>query len=147
MTEIKEFTLPDGKIIQLIYIQNKNNKFVARSPHIPLGKIKIDELFFEFLYEEQVAIIYHELWHFNNNLKYEIKMLIKKPWLLFYEKPIYYTQEFNADLNALEKTNKTDTLSMLIRLKNMIIKGILPLSHEKTHPPIDERIKKIEEHP
>ncbi len=58
-------------------------------------------------------------------------------------KPILHAQEFNADMHALKMTNKRDMLSMLKRLKKMIKMERLPVSHEKTHPQINERIRKI----
>jgi len=149
MSKIIEFKLPDGKVINLKYIKNNRKGFVARSPSIPLGRIKVDSLFFKFTHGEQVSIIYHELWHYRKNFVFDIKYRMKKPWLLLLPgniKKIMHQQEFEADLNALKMTNKKDTLSMLKRLKKMIEKGVIPRSHEKTHPLIDERIKRVKEY-
>lgn len=67
-------------------------------------------------------------------------------WLLFFiNKPILHEQEFRADLNSFKNTNKKDTLNMLKMLEKMIKSGILPRKHEKTHPLIEERIKRIKE--
>ena len=56
-----------------------------------------------------------------------------------------HAQEFEADLNAFKMTNKNDTLNMLLKLKGLVDRGIVPKSHEKTHPKIEERIKRIKE--
>jgi hypothetical protein len=144
--EFIDFELPTKERIILKSYKNPKKKFVASASGLGffnITKIRVNKLFFEFPYNEQVSIIYHELWHYRNNLIFELKYLIKKPWLIFYSKPIYHNQEFNADLNALKMTNKKDTLNMLKKLKEMINKGILPKSHGKTHPSIDERIKRI----
>lgn len=151
MKNIVKFKFPNGEAIKIKYLQNKKKKFVARAPSLnfySLRKILIDELFFKFPYNEQVSIMYHELWHYNENWKFELYYRTKKPWLwlcFFINKPIQHAQEFNADLYALKMTNKKDTLAMLKRLEGMIKEGILPKSHEKTHPPIKERIKIIKE--
>lgn len=144
--EIIFFELLDGKKIPIKFIKNKKKKFIAQSPPF-FGKIMVDELFFnEFSESQRISIIYHELWHKENNLKFELKYRTKKPWLwllFFINKPIYHAQELEADLHALKMTNEKDTLNMLIRLKEMIKKGIIKKNHERTHPPIDERIKRI----
>jgi hypothetical protein len=145
--EILNFKLPSGEIIKIQRIRNNRGNFVARCPPFfilfNIGNIQIGNLFFEFSRREQIAIIYHELWHKNNNFKYTYKTLIKKPWLIFYIKPLLDDLEFNADLYALKMTNKKSIVGVLIKLKKMIEKGIIYSSHEKTHPSIDERIKRI----
>lgn len=151
LMEIFNFKLPNGEILKLQWVKNNKDKFIAKCPPLlilfNIGNIQIDDLFSEFTYEEQVAIIYHELWHYHNNLKFEIKFRTKKPWLwllFFINKPIYYEQEFNADMHALDKTNKKDILNVLKKVEKMIKEEIISKSHEKTHPPIEERIKRIE---
>lgn len=146
--DIRDFKLPSGEIIPLKLILFKKLKNVATSPislgFIKFGNINVSELFYEkFNYPEQVVIIYHELWHKDNNLKHEFYMLKRNPFLLFYHKPILHSQEFNADLYAKQKTNKKDTLNMLNILKGLINDGILSQKHEESHPPIKERIKRI----
>ncbi len=79
-----DFRLPNGKIIKLNYIEDNKKKFVARAPSPnfwSLRKISVDELFFEFPYGEQVSIMYHELWHYYNNSKFEFNYRTKRPWL------------------------------------------------------------------
>lgn len=145
---IVDFKLPNKEIIKLKYIKNRKRKFIAQAPYYKIGRIKVDELFFEFPYSIQVAIIYHELWHYNNNLKFEIKYRSKKPWLwlfFFICKPIYHLQEFEADLHGFQMTSKKDMLDVLENLEKLIQKGVISKSHEKTHPLIEERIKRIRE--
>ncbi len=150
MRKIIDFKFPNGEIIKVNYLRNQKKKFVAKAPSPNFWGIRrtsIDELFFEFTYREQISIMYHELWHYHNNSKFEIKYRTNRLWLwlfFFINKPILHAQEFNADLYALKMTNKKDTLSMLKKLEKMIKAGILPPSHEKTHPSIEERIKIIQ---
>lgn len=149
MKDIRKFKLPSGEIVQLRFIPFKKLKNIAVSPidlgFIKIGKIKVSELFYNrFKYPEQVSIIYHEIWHRENNLKHELKMIKKKPWLLFYIKPILHSQEYKADLYARKKTNKKDTISMLKIIEKLIIQKILPEKHEGTHPKIKDRINAIE---
>ena len=139
--------MPDGSILNLTRILKPKKMFVAQSPALwglfGLENIKISLLFDEFSYNEKVAILYHELWHRKNNEWTEIKMYIK-PWLIFYHKPIYYCQEFSADIQGAKLGGKKNMLSVLKKLKNMIKQKKIDPSHKNTHPPIDERIKRIE---
>ena len=65
--ENRKFKLPEGKIIQLNYLPIK--KFIANIPPF-FGNIKIDKLFYGFDRKEKTSIIYHELWHRENNTKW-----------------------------------------------------------------------------
>ncbi len=144
--EILNFKLSNKELIKVQIIRDNRNKFVARCPLffilLKIGNIQIDDLFFKFSHKEQTAIIYHELWHKDNNLNEIKRMLSKKLWLVFYERPIYYSQEYKADIQGAKLGGKKNMLSTLKKLKGMIRKGILK-GHEKNHPPIDERIKRI----
>lgn len=141
------FIMPDGSKINLTKRLKPKNKFVAQSPGLGglfgLKNIEISPLFDHFNYGEKVAIIHHELWHRKNNELVELKMYLKKPWCIFYRKPVYHHQEFQADLNGANFGGKKHMLSVLRKLKKMIENGSIPSSHKKTHPPIDERIRKI----
>jgi hypothetical protein len=141
--ELIDFQLPNKEIVKLKFIKNKKKKFVSSSHPIPIGKISVDELFFEFEQKQQIAIIYHELWHYHNNLKFEIT----HPWLLilfFIGKPISWKQEFNTDINGAFNTDKATMVSVLEKLKDFIKKGLIVENNKKTHPPIDERINRIQ---
>jgi hypothetical protein len=145
--ELIDFPILNEELIKLKFIKNKKKKFVACSPIIPLGRIKVDELFFNFEPKQQIAIIYHELWHYHNNLKFEIIYRIKHPWLLFLffiNKPILWEQEFNADINGTFNTDKDTMIFVLKKLDNFLEEGLIISNHEKTHPPIKERIKRIQ---
>jgi len=142
------FEIGGGVKIPLKFIKNKKRKFIAQCPPF-FGKIKVDELFFdEFNELQRKTIIYHELWHKKNNLKFELKYRNKRPWLwllFFINKPILHAQEFEADLNAFNMTSRKNTLEVLQKLKDLVDNRVIPKSHEKTHPKIEDRIKQIKE--
>lgn len=71
-------------------------------------------------------------------------MIKKNFWLLFYCKPIYISHEFKADMYSKKMMGKKYTLEVLKILKRFLNKKILSPKHEKDHPPIEERIRRIE---
>jgi len=145
-----KFKLLDGQIIFLTKINNPRKAFVAQSPPLNgffgLVKIRITDLFEQFTYKERAAIIYHELWHRKNNEKFEMKIILKRPLLLFFPQKIRRLQEYEADMWGARKAGFKNMHSVLVKLKKLIKNGTLEPSHEKSHPPIRERIKRIEEH-
>jgi len=146
ITKIK-FKMPDGNMLTLNKVSGNRYKFVAKSPQylsiFNIGNISVDELFDKFSRKEKIAILYHELWHYHNNFKTEMKMYLKKPYTIFYTKPICYKQEFEADTYARKMAGKISTLKVLSKLKKFLEEGRIPKSHEKFHPPIQERINII----
>src|SRR3989344_3447518 len=101
--EIIKFKLSENEEIKLKLIKGK--RFIAKSDIllylIGLGNIYVDELFKEFTYDEQKSIVFHEIWHRKNNLKFEIlNIWLKKPWLIFSDNKISKLQEFEADKYA-----------------------------------------------
>lgn len=104
--------------------------------------INVDELFTDMPKNIQKSIVYHELWHCKNNLKYELRSWIR-PWLIFYHKPVYCGQEFEADKNAVKMNGVDNTILMIKALQKLVSDRVI---HEDTkrHPPLKERLEKIQ---
>lgn len=140
-----KFRLSKNYFVTVNFITGNKKKFIANASDfgvIGLGNVNIDEFFYKFLFKEQKSIIFHELWHYRNNLVFELKSLLKKPWLIFVPNKIKKFQEFEADVYASKKNGKLNTLRMLNRIKIMVKSNEITYNI-KTHPTIDERIKKI----
>lgn len=145
--EIIVFNL-NKKVIKLKFMKNPKEKFIAKADSsgvFGLGNISVDNLFFdEFSKKEQDAIIYHELWHYHNNLKFEIKILFSKRfWIFFLYNRLSKLQEIEADKYS-SKVNKKSMLNVLIKIKELVERENLPYNL-KNHPSIEERIKRIKE--
>lgn len=143
------FKLPDGRVVKLNVVRKPKVHFVAKCPTslllFGIGNITVDELFLRFKPKERVSIIFHELWHKDNHVKFELSILFsKKFWHFFWGNKLGQMQEFEADKFSAMMAGKKNTISGLTILKKLIVKGVLK-EHEKTHPPIDERIKRIKE--
>ena len=145
--EIKEFDL-NGKIIKIKFIKNPKRSFIAQASNFGvfgLGYISVDKLFFNFSKNEQKSMIYHELWHYKNNLKFEIEILFsKKFWIFLSQNKLSKLQELEADKYASIKNNKKNMIRTLKYIKILCKKGEVEYNY-KNHPTLEERIKKIKE--
>ena len=143
--EKRTFELSKLEIVKLVFYKDKILPVARSSPlgYFNLGTIQIDALFYKFTKSEQKSIIYHEFWHYKNNLSFMFKFEIMNPKFLFSKKAVSYQQEFEADKFAVERNGKTPTLAMLLRLQKWVKKGIIPEDSER-HPSLKERIKRVE---
>ena len=135
-----EFVFKNGKRKRKKIKFNKNPKKLQGGSGGPQG-IKIDRLFFEFNFNEQVALLWHELFHCRS------MFLPKMLWLEikydFGDKKSFWKEEFEADEYSALQNNIQDCLSYL-RIIKKIYQENSSLYNAKTHPPIDERIKAVE---
>ena len=117
--EKKTFIISNKEKIVLHFYEDRKLSVADSSEwgFLGLGSINVDKLFYGFKKPEQ--IIFHELWHYKNNLCFEIKYRIIKSWLIFLffiVKPISYAQEFETDKYAVIRNGKSPTLQMLYGL-------------------------------
>lgn len=136
--EKKSFKLAKDKKVTIIYLE----PFLARSK-MHSFYIVVDKYFYEeFNSEERKVIIWHELYHrkFLTGLKWVWRSLMR----IFIQKNANWEEEFDADLYAAKNYSKKSVLSELQKCKDLCERGILKCE-SKTHPPIDERIKRINE--
>lgn len=106
-------------------------------------KIVINDLFLRNLNkEEQIAILYHEEYH------KKFIAFLKQIWYLiryfFNLRKTKWQEEFDADKYSAKKVGKNNVLSFLKKAKKDYEKNIVKYN-PKTHPSIEERIKRIEE--
>lgn len=146
--EIKDFNLGE-KEIKLKYIKNPKIKFIAKASNFGvfgLGDISVEDTFFnEFSKEEQDSIIYHELWHYKNNLKFEVKILFsRKFWIFFCNNKLEKLQEYEADKHSSEKNGKEKMILVLRKIKRLYDEDKIKYNL-KNHPSPEERIKFVEE--
>lgn len=145
--EIKEFNL-DGEKISLKFIKNPKIKFIAKASNFGLfglGYISVEETFFkEFSKEEQKSIIYHELWHYENNLKFEIKILFsRKFWIFFCNNKLKKLQEIEADKYSAKQNGKENMINVLKQINKLHEENKIKYNF-KNHPSPEERIKFVE---
>jgi len=143
------FRLPDGENIKLKYFKNSKIKFIAKANNFglfDLGYISVEDTFFnEFSKEEQASIIYHELWHYKNNLKFEVKVLFsKKFWIFFCNNKLKKLQEIEADKYSAKQNRKEKIISVLNKINKLHEENKIKYNF-KNHPSPQERIKFIEE--
>jgi len=134
--KIRVFQLTAKKKVKLRFY----GPFGANSGTI--GNIKIDEYFDRLNLDEQRAIIWHELYHRKN-----MTGLIRCYWIileLFTKNKSRWIEEFNADKYSAKMCGKEKTLKFLNKAKELYDKKIVEYN-PKTHPPISERIKRIQE--
>jgi len=133
----RTFQLTSKKKVRLRYF----GPFIANS-RIPPKRIAIDEYFDEFNNNEQKAVIWHELYHRKNTTG------LKRIWWalrsIFTKENILWTEEFLADEYSAKKGGKENELKNLYKCKELYDKKIVEYN-PKTHPPIDERIRRIKE--
>ena len=139
--EVVTFELSKDKKIILHLIKNPKENFIAKVPFLS-PQIYIGNSFYKFSNHEQKAIIFHELWHRENNLKFEVQLILKKPWKIFSSNWISKKQELEADAYAARQTDKQTMVNVLKKLKKDIESGELTYNF-KNHPTIEERIKNI----
>ena len=139
-----EFYLDKNHQISLNLIKNPKKPFISKVNALGFGKIAVDNLFFkEFSKIQQKTIIYHELWHKRNNVKFEFKILFSKNfWIFFRDNKMSKMQEFEADKYSAIQNGKTNCLSMLKTVQKLMNKGVVDYNY-KNHPTIKERISKI----
>lgn len=131
----RRFEYSPGKFVKLHF----KGPFIAMANGV---SIKIDEYFDRLSLNEQRAIIWHELYHKNTNgtrlLWLQFKSLFKKS-----KYNPYQLMEFEADEHAARNVGKEITIKALKKIKYLIDKKIVP-QNLKNHPPIEDRIKRIE---
>lgn len=136
-TKIREFQLTPDKKVKLKYF----GPFVAHS-RIPPQKIAIDKYFDELSPDRQKAVIWHELYH------RKITTGLNRIWWdlrsFFTRENTRWTEEFKADEYSAKKHGKENVLKFLNKAKELYTKRIVEYD-PKTHPPIDERIRRIKE--
>ena len=97
--------------------------------------INIGNLFFDFSPIERECIVYHEISHQKESFwRYRLGRL---------SKAYRHELEFNADHYAMQMTSREEVVQTLETLKRMIEEGKLNGDYKKTHPPTDERIRRI----
>lgn len=140
------FQLNEIGDIKVKVFQNPKKQFVAKASQLgilKLGCISVDNLFLDLPEDEQEAIILHEYWHYKNNLKFEISLLLSGNfWVLFRQNKLSQLQEFEADSFAVSKIGKMKVISLLGKLDKLEKDGKVKYNY-KTHPSIKERIEKI----
>ena len=151
--KIIKFKLSNKDIITLH--SYKTNEIIANTPPetqimglfgLSYGIIKVDKLFYRFSKKEQEAIIYHELWHKKKNIFFELSKVFSCIWIknpFSFDNEVAKLQEFEADLYAAIRFNKIITLNVIRKIRKMQKTGEVPIDL-KRHPPIEERIKRIE---
>lgn len=154
-----EFKFKDGKR------KKKKVRFVDKPKKLSGGSggpqgIKIDKLFFEFKEKkEKIALLWHELYHckffvFNLNKENPIKIQLAKivSWFnqenykkknIQNEKNFLWIEEFEADKFSALRNNVNNCLNYLRTIQSLYKKDSR-LYDASTHPPIEERIKRIE---
>lgn len=144
--EWKEVELEKDKMLKIRLIKKPKKNFIAKSSQFGmfnLGFISVDNLFSSFSKDEQKAILFHEYWHYKNNLKFEIKILFSKNfWIFFLNNKLSKLQEFEADKYAVSKTNKNLVIICLRKIKKFEDDGKIQCNY-KNHPSIKERIENI----
>lgn len=128
----------DNLIKEIKFIEFPKTPFVSNGG--PKGII-VDKLFFEeFSKKEKIAILWHEFYHCR--ISY-IPHLILSDFLYCFYKKSYWEEEYKADKFSALKNNVEDCLRFLKVCKTLYDQNIVEYN-PKTHPPIDERIKRIE---
>ncbi len=136
-----EFVFKDGKRKIKRIRFNNNPKKLQGGCGGPQG-IKIDNLFFKFKTDdEKNALLWHELYHCR--FTFILKQLGLEIKYCLGDKQSFWEEEYNADRYSALQNNIIDCLTCLGTIKE-IYEENSSLYNSKTHPPIEERIKKIE---
>jgi len=128
------------RIFQLT--KDKKVKLHFKGPFIANANcfgIQIDEYFDRFTKNEQKSIIWHEYYHYKIFWR-RLFLMLKDFFSKYNAKQL---EEFEADEYAAIKFDKESTLSYLRKVKKMQDNEEIPIDL-KYHPPIKERIKRIE---
>jgi hypothetical protein len=136
------FRLTKDLVEILIFIEKPKNPIIALKT---LWGIKIDRYFYDFNYNEQRATIWHEKYH--QRLTTDLKLFFWLPLRWVFNKEnrkytLFQLEEFDADRFASRKIDKKYILDILQKIKELEEKGIIKSSPR--HPPIEERIKRIQ---
>jgi len=132
--KIKIFQLTKDKKVKLHY----KGPFVAQKR---LLFIEIDEYFELLDKEEQKVTIWHEIYHRDkaSGLRFLWRILKFRS-----KKKAIWEEEFEADKYSAIMCGKKNVLKSLNTSKKLYEKGIVEYN-PKTHPKIEERIKRIKE--
>ncbi len=104
------------------------------------GKIIVDDIFMNtFNKKEKIAIFYHERYHKRPFTPFKTLFYLIR---YFSFKKASWKEEFDADIYGVKNTSKEVMVSQLKKSKKLYQKGIVKYN-PKTHPPINERIKKV----
>lgn len=107
----------------------------------PFYGMVVDTKFFnEFIREERVAMLFHEEYH--KKILTKINHFFNIIRFLSLRKA-RWQEEFGADNYSSKKVGKRIVLSFLRKIKKLYEKGEM-VYNKKTHPPIKERIRRIE---
>ena len=106
------------------------------------GKIFLDKTFFEYhtTEQEQLAALYHEEYHQNHSTT--TNKFFNTIRLLSFKKA-NWEEEFSADRYAAINTNKKAVISFLNKAKQLYADHSITYD-PKSHPTVEERIKRIE---
>jgi hypothetical protein len=130
-----QFWLAPKKKVRLHF----NGPFVAKAT---IFGIQIDEYFEKLELPVQQAIIWHEKYHMKNSTGF-----LKFWWFIrtgLNNQKSMWIEEFNADQYSALRCGKENVLKFLKKAKELYKKRIVEY-HENTHPPINERIRRIQE--
>jgi hypothetical protein len=127
--ETRYLKLNDGQVILIRYF---SEGFVA---NVNRAGIEVGDLFYEFSELERECIVHHEQFHQTQSSWENLFARVNRTYS--------HKLEFCADYHAAQKTSRDDSISALERLRVLVEAGLLHPNHEKTHPRIEERIKRI----
>lgn len=137
-----EYKFKNDKRIKKKIKFNKDPKKLQGASGGTLG-IKIDKLFFEFKSDEQKALLFHELYH-SKISTWLFKTIMSELKYFFNSKKVKWEEEFEADNYSALNNSVNDCLSFLEKVK-ILYKKDPSLYNPNTHPPIDERIRRIKD--
>jgi hypothetical protein len=129
----------NGKKKKIRFIENPKKQLISSGG---IHGISVGKLFFEkFNEKERVAILWHEFYHCRyRGFPVLFKIMLAED---FHNIKPKFNEEFIADEYSAIKNNFEDCLSMLKTCKTLYDEFIIKRD-EKLHPPIEERIKRIE---
>jgi len=128
------FVLPNNKKIKLIYAPSKEI-FIIKKKFL---SIIFDDYFYKLSPEEKEFVIWHELFH----KYYESSHIFLCIKIIFNIVNASYEAEYLADKFGVKNGTKQGAIKFLRRAKILYKQGILKYN-PKTHPPIEERMKRV----
>lgn len=135
-----DFVFFIGKKMTIKFIRKPKKPFVSNGG--PKG-INVDILFFEkFNEKEKIAILWHEFYHCRIN--YIPKILWLKIKYYLGNKEAIWEEEYDADKYSA-KNSDLEYCSNYLKISKILYDKKDVEYNPKTHPPIDERIRKIVE--
>lgn len=133
-----DFVFFIGKKRTIKFIRKPKKPFVSNGG--PKG-INVDKLFFEkFNEKDKIAILWHEFYHCRIDYIPKIIWLEIKYYLG--NKESLWEEEYNADKYSAKNNDVEDCLSYL-KISKILYDEKSVEYNPKTHPPINERIRKI----